>query len=334
MDRVILIDSSTLSFRSILNYMNTIKKNKENGTDKYVDQPHYSYFKSLLSRLKRIGISKNDLIIVACEGRSWRKDICSEYKGNRPDYTEWKPYFKKINWLHEQLDKSTNWHFVREWHSENDDIVAVCARYYKDKEVIIVSSDKDLKQLCYYDNVSFFNINLECKNGKGMYEKIDNPLKILSDLCINGDEGDNVLVYPNETEEDVALRKTLVDLINLPEFVITPIIDILKNLPQKEENLELIPFKDGRRMFEQIYDTKYKLDKEYCYQLLEKRDTKKKDIQKEKNFQKKLQKYREEFKNRPFESLTKKEINKLIRVDCLSMLYPDKENFANLLKKE
>ena len=280
MNRVIVIDSSTLSFRYILNYMSTIKKNKETNTNRYVDQPHYAYFKGLLSRLKRIGITKEDLVIVACEGRSWRKSFSADYKGNRPDYTEWKPYFKKINWMNDQLDKATNWHFVREWNSENDDIVAVVAKHYVDKEVIIVSNDKDLKQLCYYKNVKFFNINKECKNGKGMYEKIDNPLKILSDLCIKGDKGDNVLVYPNETKEDVELRKLLVDLINLPDFVVNPIVDILKNLPQKEENLDLLPFKDGKTKFLEIYNDKHIVTYDYCINLTEKRFQQKKKKEK------------------------------------------------------
>lgn len=277
MKKIILIDSSSISFRSILNYMTQLEKNK--GSNKFIDSPQHSYYISLISRLKKIGVDNNTIMIVALEGKSWRKNFYGPYKANRPDYTAWKPYFEKINYVNQCLEEATNWHFLRDWNSECDDIIAVACKYFKDDEKIIISSDGDLKQLCYYPNTNFFASHIKCKGSNGCFIKVDNPLNTLATKIRVGDKGDNIIVEKGVvyTEEDVALRTMIIDLLNLPEFVEKPIRELLSNLPKKELNLDKLPnFKNCKEKFLQIYDDKYKVTPEYCYSLLEKRVERKK----------------------------------------------------------
>jgi hypothetical protein len=255
--------------------MSIKEKNDKLGINKYVDQPHYSYFKSLLSIFKKIGVDKDTKIIMALEGHSWRKDYAGYYKANRPDYTEWKPFFDKINNVNDKLNKATKFHFIRDWNAECDDIIAVACKYFKDDEVIIVSSDGDLKQLCNYPNTKFFTVHIKCRGSNGCYIPVSNPLKVLADKVRKGDKSDNIIPQKDETEEDAELREFLVNLLELPEFVEQPIIEKLDKLKPKQENLNLLPFKNSKEKFLQIYKKDKILDYDYCVQLQDKRKVKK-----------------------------------------------------------
>jgi ribosomal protein S19/bifunctional DNA-binding transcriptional regulator/antitoxin component of YhaV-PrlF toxin-antitoxin module len=198
--------------------------------------------------------------------------------GDREKHTiiDWEKEFENLNRVNIALDESTNWYFVREWNSECDDIIAVACRYFKDDEVIVVSGDGDLKMLAYYPNVKFFSIYKKCKGSKGMFEHIENPLKILSDKARKGDVSDNIIPSPSETAEDVELRYMLVNLLKLPDEIENKIIEIFDDLPKKEMNLNnLNIFKNAKEKFLSIYKTEYQITPEYCYNLSDKRKKRK-----------------------------------------------------------
>ena len=297
MGKVILIDTSAIAFRSIFSHERQIKNNIENNTDLLVLPTHYSYFISLLSTLKKIGVEQDDTVILACEGHSWRKDYADFYKAQRADaraehtLIDWDKEFANINKLHEDLDKATKWHIVRVWScAEADDIIAVATRFFKDKECIVASSDADLKMLCYYPNVKFFSVCKKCKGSNGMYEVVDKPLSILAHKSTKGDVSDNIIPQENETEDDIELRHDLVNLLELPDYVETAIREELECLHEKEENLDLLPFKNSKEKFLKIYDKDKILTFDYCKQLLEKRKEKKRKKDKLKREQKKKEK--------------------------------------------
>ena len=284
MSKVICIDTSTLFFPCVFNWERQIIKKKESNFDIFVPPAHYVYFTSLLSALKRIGVDKDDIVILATEGKSWRKEVAGYYKAQRAEAREkhelinWDRQFAKLNEVNNALNVSTNWHVVREWNSEADDICSVCCRFYKDKEVIIVTIDKDLHQLAYYSNVKIFNMTKKCKGGKGMYEKVDAPLKIIADKVRLGDVSDNIIVdKQNDTENDAWLRHKIINLLELPIEIENAITDILNNLSQKELNLDDLPdFKDAKKKFLKIYEKDKVITYDYCVNLLEKRKNRKK----------------------------------------------------------
>lgn len=288
MGKIIAIDSSGLFFPAVFLWERQFLLKQQTKSDILILPPHYIYITSLLSCLKKIGVDKDTTVIIALEGKSWRKKYYAPYKaqreGARKEHTaiNWDKCFKDLNKTHESLEQATDWHFVREDFSECDDILSVACRYYKDDEVIIVSGDGDLKQLFYYDNVNFFNIYKKCKGSRGMFEKIDQPLKILADKARKGDVADNIFASINDIKEDYELRYMIVNLLHLPDEIENAIIEKFKELEKKELHLEKLPFPKMQEKFMKIYDEQYKITPEYCFALENKRQIKKDKIKLEK----------------------------------------------------
>jgi hypothetical protein len=283
MNKVILLDIAPFMFKAIFNYERMIKTKIESKSDMFISPPHYVFFTMILSALKKIGVDDNTLIIGALEGKSWRKNYDGNYKaqrqGDREEHKliDWDKQFAIFNKLIETLNESTRIHMVREWNSEADDIIAVACKYYQDKEVIIVSLDADLHQLCYYPNTYFFTLSRKCKGSSGIYFPVENPLKIIADKTRLGDKSDNILVdKDNDTPQDQELRRFIIDLVNLPEFVEKPIVKLLETLPEKKDNLDKLPeFKNVREKYLKIYEKDNVITPDYCYKLLEKRKKRK-----------------------------------------------------------
>ena len=262
---------------------------------------HYSYFQLMISALKKIGVGKGDKVILCLEGHSWRKDYYAPYKANRAGHREdaklidWDYHYKKIGEINDQLDKSTDWHVLRfPEFGEADDIQAVACRAFPNDTCVVVTIDKDLFMLAHYDNVRIFSLNLKCKGSKGIYEKIDEPLKILASKAQKGDVSDNIIPSTTDTKEDYELRKFIIDLFNLPDFVEKPIRKVLENLPKKTVKPDLLPFQNSlaKRFFD-IYKIDNVITPEYCYALQAKRDAKKKKKIKLKREEAKLKKQKE-----------------------------------------
>lgn len=279
MNKVILIDSASLFFRTVFNYERMMMNKKEGD---FILPPVYVYFTSIISALKKIGITKEDKIILALEGKSWRKSFLSSYKAQRQEEREkhtlinWDKEFKSLNDFHDKLEKATPFHLIRDWKSEADDIISTACRYYKDNEIIIVSSDGDLKQLTYYPWVKFFTVSKKCNGSNGLYEVVNDPLKIISDKVKKGDKSDNIIPSPNDTDEDIELRHFIVNLLELPEYIENTIKEKLNNLSEKESNLDLLPFKNAKEKFLKIYDKDKIITYDYCKNLIEKRKNRRK----------------------------------------------------------
>lgn len=283
--KVILIDTSMI-FVPTVKVCNMLKQsNAKAGTPGFVMPAHAMYFNSLLSCLAKIGVEKDDIIIMTEEGRSWRKEYASFYKDQRQGlrdkdtFTDWKKEYELLNKLHGQLKESTNWHFVREPNLEADDIIAIACRYFADKTVIIVSGDKDLFQLAYYPNVQLFTLNKKINGSKGMYEAVKDPIKIITDKVKKGDVGDNIIPSPNDTQEDFDLRLLLVDLLNLPKEIEEKgikAIELELSIIKEVHLSRLPPFKNVQDKFLKIYDKDKIVTYEKCVNLLEKRVIRKK----------------------------------------------------------
>jgi hypothetical protein len=257
----------------------------QTGNPPFIMPAHTMYFNSLLSSLSKIGINKDDTIVMAEEGHSWRKDVASFYKAQRQElrdkdtFINWPYQYQMLNKLHAQLRDATNWFFVREKNLEADDVIAIAVRYFKDKPVIIISGDKDLFQLAWYKNVQIFTLNKKINGSKGIYEVIKDPLKIIEDKVKKGDIGDNILVQPDEDDEDILLRRQLVNLLELPPEIEQKGIKALEEelSYSKSLHLDYLPdFRNVKEKFLKIYDKDKIITPEYCASLLEKRIIRKK----------------------------------------------------------
>ena len=266
MSKVVLLDCSVLSHRSIFSYGSMILMKMEGKLppSTFIPPVSYSYFAQIISILKKIGIDKDDTVICALDHHSWRKNYDANYKAQRQEFREsfkhidWDKCYSEINKINEQLDAATNFHFLRIENCESDDIIATACKFFSDQTCIIVSIDADLDQLAYYPNVRIFSPLVKFKGLKGAYKQVDNPLAIIEKKCRLGDVSDNIIVGPNDTIEDAELRRFIIDLVSLPEFVSTPILNVLQHLPKKELYPDLMPFlitsKGGPGLGQKFFD--------------------------------------------------------------------------------
>ncbi len=168
----------------------------------------------ILGNLKKIGVNEDDLIIVGCDMySSWRKRYIEQAKADRTPLD--KQIYKDFNKQLEKVDKGTDFFICKIPNIEYDDIAAVACRYYKDDEVILLSSDSDLHQLWKYPNVKIFSPHNKSKRYK-IKPKNFNVKKEIAKLIMK--KGHNNLGVPT-TEEEYKVKKLCVDMINLPEWV-------------------------------------------------------------------------------------------------------------------
>ena len=234
MSKVVLLDCSVLAHRSIFSRgsLFLLKSQGKVPSSTFIPAVSYSYMSQIISILKKIGVESNEDLILCClDHHSWRKNYDANYKAQRQGFREsfthinWEHDYNEINKINEQLDEATNFHFLRIENCESDDIIATACKFFSDQTCIIVSIDADLQMLCHYPNVRYFSPLAKFKALKGSYVKVDDPLGILAKKCLKGDVSDNILVNKEtDTAEDYELRKFIIDLINLPEFVSTPIL--------------------------------------------------------------------------------------------------------------
>ncbi len=302
MNKVVVIDSGFFMHKAIYAWAGDKKRRLEAGNDEPPMKSTYTYLNMIFGTLKKIGIDKDDRVIVACDARnSWRKAFLEEYKGNRQGLRDanklidWDYHYSIMNKLETQLDDTTNWCFIKlekvfnyadlvltdvgekheiekygsisydtEFGIESDDIQAIIPRFFLDKEVILVTIDEDLSQLAYYKNCKIFNPNLKSptnKAKKGFYKIIDKPLSIVHKKVKSGDDSDNILVDKKngtDTDRDVDIRRFIINLLELPDFVEKPVLKALQELDYNKKVLyDQLPFPNslGQR-FDTIYESK------------------------------------------------------------------------------
>ena len=298
----------------------------------------YTFFLMCISALKKIGVNEGDRIILACDKTtSWRKFFYPEYKAQRAgdrdkqEHIDFPFHFKMLDNLLEQLEDSTDWNIMwlpnmwkgadllfteqgeqffdpdeyddndnlNRWYGmEADDIIAYASEYYTDKDVVFVSIDADLDQLCVRENTQFFTTAQKYKGSSGLYKCVKNGYSVLAKKIDKGDIADNILpgVTDDETTEEAKkrsheLRELIIDLINYPEFIKKKMKPIFDALPDKELDLNNLPFPKSLAL---RYHEVFKKDKiitiEQCEAYLEKKKIKKKKKDKEKREAKKKEK--------------------------------------------
>lgn len=329
MSKVIAIDSSAMAFNSIYAYGNQIKLRAEGKLFfNFILPPSYAYFNMLLSALKRVGVDKDDKIFICLDGfNSWRKAFLATYKGQRKAlrdsyiHIDWTKCFNEITNINNQLNESTDWYFLRfnnqynlldilhtpegikfigdnyqdtqfekDYGLEADDIIATISKQYTDREVIIVTCDKDMYQLAHRPNSKIYSLNIKVGGQKGGYVAVPQPLKILASKIRKGDISDNIIVTPNDTPKDEEIRAFIVNLLELPEWIEKPIVDSLNSLEIKTVNPDKLPFpKSLAKRFNDIYLKDKIITQDYCANLQDKRLIRKKKKEAEKRKLKKEQ---------------------------------------------
>jgi hypothetical protein len=222
-------------------------------------------------------------IVVCCDSKnSWRKDWFPYYKASRKKAREdsainWKIVFESIDTIKQELDEHFPYKVVYGDRAEADDVIAVVVKYLQENEldgnvldqqpqkIMIVSADKDFKQLQSYNNVEQYSPLL----GKKISES--RPDLYLREHIIRGDTGDGVpnIFSDDDTfvggkrqkpirqeklekwleaegtsfiEDDVVLRnwhrnKRMVDFAEIPEEVQSSILERYNSASDKSNDL-------------------------------------------------------------------------------------------------
>jgi hypothetical protein len=143
-------------------------------------------------------------MILACDSRSWRKDVYPQYKAARKKNREsgssgvnWKEAFEIMNAVRSDIKEYFPYKVIASENAEADDIIAAIVEdtqeFGRHERVMICSADKDFIQLQQYLNVSQFSPMTK------KFVKDDKPLQYLFEHICRGDSGDGI---PNILSDD------------------------------------------------------------------------------------------------------------------------------------
>lgn len=253
----------------------------------------YTCLNMIISDLMKIGVEPEDTIIIGVDYHkqseedfsSWRKQYSTEYKEGRLKLPD--EIYKELNELLEKIQIATEFHVIKCDHLEFDDIASVACRYYKDKEIIIVSTDCDLEQMWIYSNVKIFSPHKKSKRYK-IKPKNFNIYKLLAKKIKKETKDQITSEIINENDYDD--RRLIMDLTTLPDWVEDSVKEKLSLIDYKASNIFLLPFQKMREKYSVIYSDKSKIV------------TYEQSINKEKNKKKRLKnkiKKKKENKNEP-----------------------------------
>lgn len=146
-----------------------------------------------------------DLVICHDSSNCWRKDFFPEYKANRKqkqkaDVVDWNGIYNKLHEIREEIRENFPYRNIAVPRTEADDVISVLCHEYSEKEnIVIVSNDKDFKQLLSLPNVKQYS---PMKKG---FIDCEDPSGYLFDHILKGDSSDGV---PNIlSDSDTFVRK-------------------------------------------------------------------------------------------------------------------------------
>jgi len=143
-------------------------------------------------------------MIIACDDRrSWRKELFPYYKANRHKDREeseidWNTVFEVLNKVRDELKEYFPYKVIHIDRAEADDIIGTLVHENGNtlEKIMIVSGDKDFRQLQMYTNVKQYD-----PTRKKYIEERD-PDRFLREHILRGDRGDGV---PNFLSQDDSL---------------------------------------------------------------------------------------------------------------------------------
>ena len=226
---MILVDYSQVALAAILTFQRELK-----GTESEVKNLiRHVTLSTIKSYKKKYGKEYGELVI-CCDGRKyWRKEFFEQYKGMRKSNRDksdldWKLIFDTLSEMREDIAKHFPWRVIHVDRAEADDIIAVMSKWLQDNQlvqeglveetqkVLILSSDKDFKQLQLYPTV---------KQWSPMQKKYITATKqeirdFMIEHIVKGDTGDGV---PNILSKDdvfmIGERQKPMSAKRLAEFI-------------------------------------------------------------------------------------------------------------------
>lgn len=141
-----------------------------------------------------------ETMIIATDSTSWRKEYFPYYKANRKKAREqsqhdWENIFEIMNKIRDEIKEFTPYPVIHITGAEADDIIASLIKYCHNENCLILSGDKDFKQLHSYRIKQY-------DPTRKKWLVVDNPSDFLLEHIIRGDSGDGI---PNVLSNDNCL---------------------------------------------------------------------------------------------------------------------------------
>lgn len=226
---MILIDYSQVALATILTFQRELRGNEEEVKNLI----RHVTLSTIKGYKKKYG-KEYGQIVLATDGRHyWRKEAFEYYKASRKKNRDksdldWKLIFDTLSEMRDDLIKYFPYKVVNVHRAEADDIIAVLTKYVQDNEliqeglmeepqkVLILSSDKDFKQLQLYGNVKQWSPML--KKYIDASKKEINEFKI--EHIVKGDSGDGIpnILSPDDIFLQDGVRQKAITAARLAEF--------------------------------------------------------------------------------------------------------------------
>ena len=151
----------------------------------------------LLSILTRKNTICPDEIVLCLDYGSWRNDFFKYYKASRKadkaaSDIDYQFFYDASDKFLKEIRETFPWLIISERGAEGDDCIAILAHELsKENDVVVMSSDKDLKQLLYLKNVKFYSYRDD------EFQTIDNPKEYIIRHILLGDATDGIMNIRN-----------------------------------------------------------------------------------------------------------------------------------------
>ena len=192
---MIIIDTPQLAYATILKHMASEKSSTIDA--KIAKTLVLDTIRANIVKFKR---KYGPTVVLSIDDKEyWRREVFPNYKKNRQESKEksmfdWDNIHESMNIIKTDLKVNFPHKVLCVPRAESDDIIAVLTEKFKLYEkVLIVSGDKDFKQLHGHENVyQYAPVQKE-------FVTVADPSRELKELIIRGDKGDGV---PNILSDD------------------------------------------------------------------------------------------------------------------------------------
>ncbi len=182
----------------IANFMSQIG----NHTDTKIDEGLFRHMVLNSIRSIKTKFTEYGELIIACDDKKlWRRELFPFYKANRKktrDASEldWSAIFNTLSKLKLELKEYFPYRVIQIEGAEADDVIGTLTKKFNGEKILIVSGDKDFRQLQKYSNVFQYDpINKK-------YIAEEKAFTYLKELIIKGDRGDGI---PNILSSDTCI---------------------------------------------------------------------------------------------------------------------------------
>ena len=272
---MVLVDFNHLAMRVLFTSIQLAKPKKVKG--KYITDDFKNIFvHQIINNIQYFIKDFRDFgeVVICLEGSSWRKDFYPLYKANRSSYREdsdvnFEEVYSILNEISDSLKSYFGIKVISYSKAEGDDIIAVLAKISSEnkKKTVIISSDKDFKQLLRYPFVSIYDpLKREYRARPNSIEEIDTELE---EHIIKGDAIDNIPSIVDETEfsnEFIEYLKNNNVFVSKPEEFFK--LEVSKKLLEDYDIYEIYKSgknkgkkKESKNIYKSITKTKKTLDK-------------------------------------------------------------------------